>query len=41
MKKKIKKELYELENKNNISDKEKNEIYDHLVKLIATLDKKD
>ena len=39
-KKKIKKELYELENKNNLSDKKKKEICGHLVKLIETLTKK-
>ena len=40
-KKKIKKELYEIEKKQNLSDKEKEEIYDHLVKLVRTLDKKE
>ena len=39
--KKIKKELYEIEKKQNLSDNEKEEIYDHLVKLINTLDKKE
>ena len=39
-KKKIKKELYEMEKKQNLSDKEKKEIHDHLVKLIETIDKK-
>ena len=39
--KKIKKELYEVEIKQNLSDNEKEEIYDHLVKLINTLDKKE
>ena len=39
--KKIKKELYEVEKKQNLSDNEKEEIYDHLVKLINTLDKKE
>ena len=38
--KKIKKELYEVEKKQKLSDNEKEEIYDHLVKLINTLDKK-
>ena len=33
-KKKIKKELYEIEKKQNLSDNEKEEIYDHLVKLV-------
>ena len=39
--KKIKKELYETEKKKNLSDKEKEEIYDHLVKLVKTLNKKE
>ena len=30
-----------MKNKNNLSDKEKKEIYEHLVKLIGTLYKKD
>ena len=38
--KKIEKELYETEKKENLSDKEKKEIYDHLVKLVNTLNKK-
>ena len=38
--KKIKKELYEIEKKQNLSNKEKEEIYNHLVKLVRTLDKK-
>ena len=38
--KKIEKELYETEKKGNLSDKEKEEIYDHLVKLVNTLNKK-
>ena len=37
--KKIKKELYEIE-KQNLSDREKEEIYDHLVELVKTLIKK-
>ena len=37
-KKKIKKELYEIEKKQNLSDKEK--VY-HLVELVRTLDKKE
>ena len=32
--KKIKKELYEIENKKNLSDKEKEKIYDALVELV-------
>ena len=40
-KKKIKKELYEIEKKQNLSDREKEEIYDHLVELVKTLDKKE
>ena len=38
--KKIKKELYEIEKKQNLSDREKEEIYDHLFELVKTLDKK-
>ena len=38
--KKIKKELYETEKKQNLSDNKKEEIYDHLVELVNTLDKK-
>ena len=38
--KKIKKELYEIEKKQNLSDNKKEEIYDHLVELVNTLDKK-
>ena len=38
--KKIEKELHETEKKENLSDKEKEEIYDHLVKLVNTLNKK-
>ena len=40
-KKKIKKELCEIENKNNLSDNAKKEIYDHLDRLIGTFVKKD
>ena len=40
-KKKITKELYEIEKKQNLSDNEKEKIYDHLVKLANTLDKKE
>ena len=38
--KKIKKELYEIEKNENLSDKEKEKIYDSLVKLLRTIDKK-
>ena len=37
--KKIKKELYETENKKNLSDGEKEKNYDNLVELINTLNK--
>ena len=39
--KKIKKELYEIENKKNLSDKEKEKNYDNLVELVNTLNKKN
>ena len=39
--KKIKKELYEIENKKNLSDKEKEKNFDHLVELVNTLNKKN
>ena len=39
--KKIKKELYEIEIKKNLSDKEKEEIHDHLAELVNTLNKKE
>ena len=39
--KKIKKELYEIENKKNLSDKEKEKNYDNLVELINKLNKKE
>ena len=39
--KKIKKELYEIEKRNNLSDNEKEKIYDDLVKLANTLVKKE
>ena len=39
--KEIKKELNEIEKKQNLSDNEKEEIYDHLVELANTLDKKE
>ena len=35
--KKIKKELYEIEKKQNLSDREKEEIYDHLVEYASKL----
>ena len=38
--KKIKKELYEIEKKQNLSDNEKEKIYDHLLKLVNILNKK-
>ena len=38
--KKIKKELQEIEKKQNLSYREKEEIYDHLVELVKTFDKK-
>ena len=39
--KKIKKELYEIEKKENLSDNEKEEIYDYLVRVVKTLNKKE
>ena len=39
--KKIKKELYEIEKRQNFSNNEKEKIYDDLVKLANTLDKKE
>ena len=39
--KKITKELYEIEKKKNLSDKEKEKIYDHLVELVNTLNEKE
>ena len=36
---KTKKELYEIENKKNLSDEEKEKIYDNLVKLVNKLNK--
>ena len=39
--KNITKELYEIEKKENLSDEEKERIYDDLVKLVETLDKKE
>ena len=38
---KIKKELYEIENKRNLSDEEKEKIYDNLVELVNKLNKKE
>ena len=38
--KNIKKELHEIEKKQNLLDNEKENIYDHLVTLANTLDKK-
>ena len=38
--KNIKKELHEIEKKQNLLDNEKEKIYDHLVTLANTLDKK-
>ena len=37
----IKIDLYEIEKKENLSDREKEEIYDHLVKLVKNLNKKE
>ena len=39
--KKVKRKLYEIEKKENLSDKEKEKIYDDLVELVKTLDKKE
>ena len=39
--KKITKELYEIEKKKNLSDKEKEKIYDHLVELVNTFNEKE
>ena len=39
--KKIKRKLYETEKKENLSDKEKEKIYDDLVKLVEILNKKE
>ena len=39
--KEIKKELYEIVKKKNLSHNEKEKIYDHLVELVNTLDKKE
>ena len=40
-KKKSKKELYEIEKKQNLSDSETEKIYDDLVELVRTLDQKE
>ena len=39
--KEIKKKLYQIEKKHNLSDNEKEKIYDHLVELVNTFDKKE
>ena len=39
--KEIKIELYEIEKKKNFSDREKEEIYNHLVKLVKNLNKNE
>ena len=39
--KKITKELYEIEKKKNLSDKEKEKVYDHLVELVNIPNKKE
>ena len=39
--KQIKKVLHEMENKQNLSDNEKEEIYDHLVELVNIFNKKE
>ena len=39
--KKIKRKLYETEKKKNLSDKRKEENYNHLVELVKILDKKE
>ena len=38
---KIKKELYEIENKKNLLDEEKRKIYDNLVELVNKFNKKE
>ena len=38
---KLKKELYEIGKKENLSDKEKENIYDDLVELVNTLNEKE
>ena len=39
--KKVKRKLYEIEKKKNLSDKKKEEIYENLVKIVKTLNKKE
>ena len=39
--KKVRRKLYEIEKKENLSDKEKEKIYDDLVELVNTLNKKE
>ena len=39
--KKIRKKLYEIEKKENLSDKEKEKIYDNLVEIVNKLNKKE
>ena len=39
--KKIKRKLYEIEKKENLSDKEKEKIYDNLVEIVNKLNKKE
>ena len=38
---KVRRKLYEIEKKENLSDKEKKKIYDDLVELVKTLDKRE
>ena len=38
---KIRKNIYEIDEKQNLSDNEKEEIFDHLVELVNTFDKKE
>ena len=39
--KKIKRDLYEIEKKQNLSNRKKEKIYDHLLELVNTLNKKE
>ena len=41
VRKKITKELYEIKKKENLSNRKKKDIYDHLVELVNTLNKKE
>ena len=41
VRKKVRRKLYEIEKKENLSDKEKKKIYDDLVELVNTLNKKE